>query len=456
MTGEFIDGRMSQLFTVLSSKAEEGVTKFFLVSDVRSKLPLELESRCMRLVLSGLEDSDTAKLVRYWFEEERGELPAGMEDPPQRFVSFLGGHPLAAKIGAGLWAEHPSDDPGDRIDLFDKLRDRVVPFILQHYTLNRSEKEFLTYASIFRLPVHRELFVSWGGDDAADVLDSFTGRFLMDTSEEGYELHPLIRDAFYPRGFTQKSAKYHSSAGEYYARLLDQTRKTKGKLVPAYLGEAIHHFLAAGDRVRVQGLAFYKSELRQVGLTHYRGRAYDQALVEYRALADLDPGDADAQFHLALLYGRNRQWPRAEEHFGRALNLSPEDHRFLQGFGAVKMRGDLLLEAEELLREAHEIAPRHSPTLVTLGELMERRGLPDDAEAYYEDAIAADDESSYAHLCLARLLNNKGDWVGALREAKAAMSRNPVDRGAQQLVSTLQKRVAEAKSPSPEDSTQSL
>ena len=294
--------------------------------------------------------------------------------------------------------------------------------------------------------------MSWGGDEAGYVLDSFTGRFLVDSTDEGYAVHPLIREAFYPRAFNQKSIKYHRTAGEFYSSALDNARQHEGKLVPEYLGEAVYHFLAAGDRMRVAGMAFYKSELRTVARSHYQARAYEQAKTEYSALADLDPSDADAQFHLALIYGRLRQWNVAEGHFERARKLSPGDHRFLQAFASVKMRGDLLIEAADLLKQAHKMAPRHGATLVTLGELMERQGYPDEALAYYDEAVECDGENAYAHLRLAWLLQKKNDPAGAFYEAKLAMSCNPTDKKAQQLVAELRKRLAEADAQTPEGS----
>ena len=86
--GDFRDERIAKLLATLTSRAEEGGVKFFWLSDVRPKASPEIESKCQFLPLRGLEESETRQLVRYWFEYERGELPAYIEDPPQRFIGW--------------------------------------------------------------------------------------------------------------------------------------------------------------------------------------------------------------------------------------------------------------------------------------------------------------------------------------------------------------------------------
>ena len=53
---------------------------------------------------------------------------------------------MAAKVGAGLWAQYPAENPFDRLSVFDKLKDRIVPFILGHFELSDAEREFLSFA----------------------------------------------------------------------------------------------------------------------------------------------------------------------------------------------------------------------------------------------------------------------------------------------------------------------
>ena len=445
---ELADQRVTAFLTKLAALAEPGVTKSVWISDRRPQLPVVVERHCSFLTLRGLDEEDTKRVLRYWFDSERPDLASDIHDPPQAFVSTLGGHPMAAKVGAGLWAQYPGEDLADRVSVFKKLKDRIVPFILGQIDLSDAEKDFLSFSAVFRLPVAREVFQSWGGDDATTVLESFTGRFLVETTSRGYQLHPLIREFFRPRMFTALSRTYHMTAGEYYLSLFEKRKKDDGEFVPEFLGEAVHHLLSAGDRARVQSLAFYAQELRPVALAHYQQRALELALNDYLALADLDPQDADAHAHLALIYGRQRRWQEAEASFSTAQRLARNDRRLLlrllQGYASAKLTAGLLSEAEELLFRAHEISPRHAPTLVGLGRLMEAKDDPSQAEGYYEKAIDSDGDNAFAHYQLSRLLYKQDKIDEAFYEAKIALGCNPMDNRCKDFVEELRKRVAES------------
>jgi Flp pilus assembly protein TadD len=143
---------------------------------------------------------------------------------------------------------------------------------------------------------------------------------------------------------------------------------------PEFLGEAIHHYLCAGERDKVKGFSFYKYELRPVALPHYRRRDYNMALKDYRLLVAIDPNDPDSHFHLALIYAKREAWDNAEEHFGKAIRLKPNAYWILQGYAHAKLSAGQLQEAEHIFQQALEINPRHSPTLVDLGSVYARMG----------------------------------------------------------------------------------
>src|SRR5439155_25433273 len=135
--------------------------------------------------------------------------------------------------------------------------------------------------------------------------------------------HPIVRDYFYYGSKSADLRTFHKFAGNYYLDLFKKARDARSELDPELLGEAIHHFLSAGEREKVKSFGLYRYELRPVALTHYRRREYDLALKDYQLLEELEPNDDDVQFHLALIYGRQKKWDHAEEHFGKAVRLKP-------------------------------------------------------------------------------------------------------------------------------------
>ncbi len=265
------------------------------------------------------------------------------------------------------------------------------------------------FASIFRLPAPRDVFIIWRGQDANYLLNALTSQYLIESSDKGYQLHPLVRAFYYDALPLTTMMEFHKIAARFYHELFEKTKKTTKQIVPEYLGEAVHHSLAAGDRHKVQELAFYRQELRPVAQLHYRGANYELALKEYKVLVEMDDRDIDAHFHLALIYARKGRWPDAELHFGKANEIRPNSPWVLQGFAAAKLRANKLAEAEDLLLKAEAINPNHPATLVDLGRLRERQGNLPAAEDYYARAMDNDPENSFACYLMSRLLYRQGD-----------------------------------------------
>lgn len=416
-------------------------TKLFFLSDLAPNFSPEIRSYCAHYSLQGLATEDTKRLLIYWFQYGREDLRGQPPAPSERFVSLLGGHPLATKVAAQLWADHPSSDISRDLAIFEKLRNTIVPFILERITLTDAETRLLLFASIFRLPVSREVFLRWGGDEANYVLNSLASQYLIESDEKGYELHPLVRDFFYHKLAVVEAMQFHKVAGKHYMELFEKAKNATRQLVPEYLGEAVHHYLAAGERKKVQSLAFYKQELKPVALSHYRKKEYGLALNDYLVLLELDERDPDVHFHLALIYARKESWGDAEFHFGRALELRPRAVWIIQGYANAKLRAGREGEAELLLSEAEEINPNHPGTLLDFGRIRERQGRLGEAEDYYRRAIAASADNSFAYYQLAHLLYRQGEINESFEMAQLALATDPVDARNKALVEKLKKQI---------------
>lgn len=441
--GEFEDGSLRELIRSLVDLTRNAVTKYIFISHMAPRFGPDLESRCMSYSLRGLDPADTRRLLLYWFQFGRDDLTGQFPAPSDRFLALLAGHPLATKFAARLWGEHPSADISKDIAIFEKLRDTIVPFILEKISLSDVENDLLMFASIFRLPVAREVFIRWKGNEANFLLDSLASQYLVESSEAGYQLHPLVRDFFYHKLTSKDAIAHHKTAARFFDEKLKKAKLAGKPVVPENLGEAVHHYLAAGDWHAVHTLAIYKEELRPVARSHYRKKEYALALRDYLVLIDLDKDDAEAFFHLALLYARRENWEEAELYFDKARTLRPKASWILQGFASAKLRASKLAEAEALLSEAEEINPNHSPTLVEIGHLKELQGDFAAAEDYYRKAIDAGPDNSFAYFRLAKFLYRQDEIPEAYELARAAVATNPLDEYNKSLVSELKKKMGE-------------
>jgi Tfp pilus assembly protein PilF len=374
--------------------------------------------------VGSLDDKTSERLFSFWlrFESEGvGGPPSGY---PDKILGLVRGHPLAVKLAAKMWAEHPQAD----LALFKRVRESIVAYVLDQVSLAPHEEEFLRFASVFRVPVKREAFVRWKSDEAVSLLDSLLGQSLLEVEGDAYQLHPLVRDHYYLLADIGQLRPLHKIAGMYFLDLYKEARATGTSVDPEVVAEAVHHLLCAGERDKVREFGLYKHELRPVALMHYRKRSYDSALREYRLLVELDPSDHDAHFHLALINANDEKWSDAEAHFGKAMQLKPSGYWVLQAYAHVFLRKNReLARAEHLLRQAEQLNPFHSYTLVDLGRLLARGDQDAEADAYFRRAIDADGDNTRAYYEYARFLKDRHQLDEALAMALAALESNPSD-----------------------------
>jgi Flp pilus assembly protein TadD len=443
--GEFIDDKTSKFISQLVQVIRTRKNKLIVITNHIPKLETEIASLVEPRHLKGLEQKDSENLFSYWFRFEREDLSGQPIYFPEKLLGVLNGHPLAVKVAANLVAERTTQQVESETAVFKRLRETIISFFLDRVELSEGEDELIRFASIFRLPVGRDAFVAWKADQAGFLLDSLLGRSLLETDGEEFSLHPIIRDYFYTTTPMEALRPFHKVAGSYF---LDSYKKAKTPTTepnPELLGEAIHHYLCAGERDKVKSFAFYKYELRPVALAHYRRREFDVALKDYRLLISLDPNDPDSHFHLALIYAKRGTWDNAEEHFGKAMRLKANAFWILQGYAHAKLAAGQIEEAEQLLQRALEINSRHSPTLTDLGTAYARMGDESGAESYFKQAIDVDPNNAFAFAAYARFLLRTQRYPEGLEMAMAAVETNPRDERNRQLVEELRARMQSAK-----------
>jgi Tfp pilus assembly protein PilF len=439
--GEFSDasaaGFISQLIEIASARRN----KILIVTNHLPKLGDKLRQYVEPKPIGGLEKKDSENLYSYWFRFEREDLGDRPVSFPEKLLGVLKGHPLGVKVAAKLVAESTAQQVESDTALFKRLRETIITFLLDRVELSAAEEELIRFASIFRLSVGRDVFVAWKGDQTNFLLDSLLGRSFLEVDGEDYILHPIIRDHFYISTPIEVLKPFHKLAGSYF---LQRYKKTKTDANPDLLGEAIHHYLCAGDREKVKEFALYRHEIQPVARMHYRKHDFDLALKEYKVLIALSPSDFDAHFHLALLYAWKNAWDRAEEHFGKAIRLKPNAYWILQGYGHAKMRAGHLAEAEQLFFQALDINPRHAPALTDLARLNARRGDEIAAESYFRKAVEADENNPFTYREFARFLLHTQRYEEGLQIAMAAVETDPRDQQNRDLVNELKEKIRAA------------
>ena len=122
-----------------------------------------------------------------------------------------------------------------------------------------------------------------------------------------------------------------------------------------------------------------------------------------RALA-IDPSLAQAHANLVSLYGRARNWAKAEEHYKAvvAAGVNVADAHY--DYGVLLGLQERWAEAADAYRKALALNPLHAQAHNNLGQILERERKPDDAAREYRLAVESQPTLRLARFNLGRML----------------------------------------------------
>jgi tetratricopeptide (TPR) repeat protein len=186
-----------------------------------------------------------------------------------------------------------------------------------------------------------------------------------------------------------------------------------------------------------------KDEFRQLfneGGALMRAGKLKEAVVKYRAAAEIVPQHLDVQIALATVYHRLGQLEDAKEHFRKASRLSPDYPPVFFNLGTVHYQLEELEEASTCYRRATELDPSYVMAYVNLAAVQRQLGEPESAIETLRKAVQVDPSSVVAHLNLAALLEQGGDKKGARQHVRRVLELDPDNKRAKQMWKRLQGR----------------
>ncbi len=257
--------------------------------------------------------------------------------------------------------------------------------------------------------------------------------------------------------------------------LLDGTRDVQGLidasgLVEFEVGKALFGLITAGfaHRVGTSAAAAPKvndgrvDEHRNLGIAFYKAAMLDEALREFRRVADLRPTDASAPFYLGLIAARQGRWDEAaaafrqaagapgakpaamhnlafalerlgrldeaEAAYGDAAGRARDDARIMLGWSIVALkRGEHQVAQGRLARVIELLGDRAAPALWYWAATLASAGLDDGAGALRAARTGAEQYPASAVLQnnLAVLLEQQGDGAAAEAALRAALGEDP-------------------------------
>ena len=311
----------------------------------------------------------------------------------------LARHKDAARLFEGALARSPDSLPA-RLALADAL-----------FESGDVEKARSAYAAIASVPA-AEPHARYGlGRCASAANDDATAAGELSTA---VKLFPEFGAAWYARGMVLRRLGRLDEAKDSLAKA-----QQYGTRWPAVDDPVIARVRALRDDAAAHADRAFALQAR--GETA-------RAIEEYEAAVAVDPKWGRARVNLIAIYCRERQWPRAEEHF-KALVASGQ--RIAEGHYnyaiCLASQGDTTRAGGEF-RTALEINPQYAAALVGLGQLAERDGHLDEAEASYRTAAEQAPDDVMAQFNLARMLLARRDSQQAIAVLERVASRNDPNR----------------------------
>lgn len=128
------------------------------------------------------------------------------------------------------------------------------------------------------------------------------------------------------------------------------------------------------------------------------------AVAAHEAALAQDPTIAQAHVNLISLYGRTRQWEKAEQHYAAAIALGFNLDEAHYNHGVLLGLQERWEPAAEAYRKAIAVNPRHAGAYNNLGQILERERQIEAAAAAYRQAVDAQPTFRLARFNLGRML----------------------------------------------------
>jgi Tfp pilus assembly protein PilF len=128
------------------------------------------------------------------------------------------------------------------------------------------------------------------------------------------------------------------------------------------------------------------------------------AIAVHEAALARDPSLAHAHGNLISLYGRTRDWSKAEAHYRAVVDLGVNLGDAHYDFGVLLGLQEKWDLAEQAYRQAIAVNPHHAQAHNNLGQILERRRHLDDAAGSYRQAVESQPAFRLARFNLGRML----------------------------------------------------
>lgn len=418
-------GPLAFLLEIVKSVPDFSRRPVFFTSTRRPELDPEQVKRLDLIHVGGLSDEHIAVLVRNWYFAIYGKDIA--PEDADTIAPKLFGHPIAARLVAGLLGQHSAQYleqyPRELIALRRDLT-RMLLRDLKLSALSETLMETLALAGI-ALPANVVAAVGFSDDEFQAAVEECARAGLI-TADVRLEGHPLFQEFFWHR---LHRSDYAGKAGKLAHVLRDHLKsleKDSTEYVD-FLPVTYRLFAMSGDLASATALrSDLLGELEATAIVLYNRRNYILADKYIGHVLDADPKNWRMRLYRARVRVREENWTEADAILDGMLQERDGDIGALHAKGWLRLRRRKLKEALEIF--ARIIARReHVASLRDAAECLHRLRRNDEALEFLKRAKARESENPFVLDLESRILEEKGQLEPAYESALLASARDPLN-----------------------------
>jgi tetratricopeptide (TPR) repeat protein len=423
------DGQPRQILafvlSIIRSIAAFEKRPLLLTSTRRPSLDATALSGLTLLRISGLKDDHLAALIRNWHYSIHGrELSA---EDSKRIASKLYGHPVAAKLVAGLLGNRTVTFLEEYPQEIVALRRDLARVLLQGINLGTEAEQLMELMALAGVGMPATVIAAAGfSDEGFQRAIAQCADAGLVTADRLIETHPLFREFFWHRLHRGDYRPVAMRLANALKQHLDTLDKASLEFV-SLLTVAFRAYALAGELEQAQQLRRDLSgELEATAITLYDRRNYELADKYIQHLLDENPSNWRMRLYRARIRMRQEQWREAEALLSEMLLERPGDVGVLHVMGRSQLRQHHLPQALEIFTRV--IAKReHVASLTGAAECLHRLHRNEEALKFLDRAKRQESENPYVLDLESRILEDLGQFDRAFESALLASARDPLN-----------------------------
>lgn len=187
-----------------------------------------------------------------------------------------------------------------------------------------------------------------------------------------------------------------------------------------------------------------------LGVQMFQQGRYADALQQFEAAKQTDPGNPDTYYNLASTYHRmgvtqkdSKLIEQSEALYNQCLDLSPNHSACYRGLSVLLVETNRSDKAFALLKNWAKQSPTLSDTRIELAKLHQEFNQTKVAEQYLDEALSMDPNNSVAWAAKGRLRETTGDLAQARQNYAQSLTLNSLQPEVYQRVAALDLRLGQ-------------